>query len=119
MWPRSPVNWCPALGTVLANEEIVDGKSEVGGFDVIRKPMRQWVLKITPTRERLLEDLSLLNGRPVRWRCKRTGSGVPSVPRSISRLLMCRAICAFYHPPRYALRRYVWFWLPGIPWSMW
>jgi leucyl-tRNA synthetase len=55
-----PVNWCPALGTVLANEEIVDGKSEVGGFDVIRKPMRQWVLKITAYADRLLEDLSLV-----------------------------------------------------------
>ena len=52
-----PVNWCPALGTVLANEEIVDGKSEVGGFDVVRKPMRQWVLKITAYADRLLEDL--------------------------------------------------------------
>ena len=55
-----PVNWCPALGTVLANEEIVDGKSEVGGFDVIRKPMRQWVLKITAYADRLLEDLNLV-----------------------------------------------------------
>ena len=54
------MNWCPALGTVLANEEIVDGKSEVGGFDVIRKPMRQWVLKITAYAERLLEDLTLV-----------------------------------------------------------
>ncbi len=52
-----PVNWCPELGTVLANEEVVDGKSEVGGFDVVRKPMRQWVLKITAYAERLLEDL--------------------------------------------------------------
>lgn len=55
-----PVNWCPALSTVLANEEIVDGKSEVGGFDVIRKPMRQWVLKITAYADRLLEDLKLV-----------------------------------------------------------
>ena len=55
-----PVNWCPVLGTVLANEEIVDGKSEVGGFDVIRKPMRQWVLKITAYADRLLDDLSLV-----------------------------------------------------------
>ncbi len=55
-----PVNWCPALGTVLANEEVIDGKSEVGGFDVIRKPMRQWMLKITAYADRLLEDLKLV-----------------------------------------------------------
>lgn len=54
-----PVNWCPELGTVLANEEVIDGKSERGGFPVIRKPMRQWVLKITAYAERLLEDLEL------------------------------------------------------------
>ncbi|MEC4890463.1 MAG: leucine--tRNA ligase [Nitrospira sp.] len=59
-----PVNWCPSLGTVLANEEIVDGKSEVGGFDVIRKPMRQWVLKITAYADRLLEDLKLVEWPP-------------------------------------------------------
>ncbi|MGZ8374793.1 MAG: leucine--tRNA ligase [Nitrospira sp.] len=59
-----PVNWCPALSTVLANEEIVDGKSEVGGFDVIRKPMRQWVLKITAYADRLLEDLTLVDWPP-------------------------------------------------------
>ena len=56
-----PVNWCPALGTVLANEEIVDGKSEVGGFEVVRKPMRQWVLKITAYADRLLDDLKLVD----------------------------------------------------------
>lgn len=55
-----PVNWCPALGTVLANEEIVDGRSEVGGFEVVRKPMRQWVLRITAYAERLLDDLALV-----------------------------------------------------------
>lgn len=56
-----PVNWCPALGTVLANEEVIDGKSERGGHPVIRKPMRQWVLKITEYAERLLEDLDELD----------------------------------------------------------
>ncbi len=56
-----PVNWCPALGTVLANEEIVDGRSEIGGFEVIRKPMRQWMLKITAYADRLLEDLKLVD----------------------------------------------------------
>ncbi len=52
-----PVNWCPALRTVLANEEVVDGKSERGGHPVIRMPMKQWMLKITDYAERLLKDL--------------------------------------------------------------
>ncbi|WP_199617450.1 leucine--tRNA ligase [Paenibacillus alkalitolerans] len=56
-----PVNWCPALGTVLANEEVIDGKSERGGHPVIRLPMRQWVLRITAYAERLLEDLEELD----------------------------------------------------------
>ncbi|WP_042222774.1 leucine--tRNA ligase [Oceanobacillus manasiensis] len=51
------VNWCPALGTVLANEEVIDGKSERGGHPVVRKPMKQWMLKITAYADRLLEDL--------------------------------------------------------------
>jgi leucyl-tRNA synthetase len=55
-----PVNWCPALGTVLANEEVIDGKSERGGHPVIRKPMRQWMLRITAYADRLLEDLDEL-----------------------------------------------------------
>lgn len=58
---EAPVNWCPALGTVLANEEVIDGKSEVGGYEVIRKPMRQWMLKITAYAERLLQDLDELD----------------------------------------------------------
>jgi len=55
-----PVNWCPELKTVLANEEVIDGKSERGGHPVVRKPMRQWILKITAYAERLLQDLDLL-----------------------------------------------------------
>lgn len=55
-----PVNWCPALGTVLANEEVIDGKSERGGHPVIKKPMRQWKLRITAYAERLLQDLDSL-----------------------------------------------------------
>ncbi|MDB6122436.1 MAG: leucyl-tRNA synthetase [Pedosphaera sp.] len=54
---EAPVNWCPELGTVLANEEVIDGKSEVGGFPVVRKPMRQWMLRITAYAEKLLNDL--------------------------------------------------------------
>jgi len=53
-----PVNWCPALGTVLANEEVVGGVSERGGHPVIRRPMRQWMLRITKYAERLLQDLA-------------------------------------------------------------
>jgi leucyl-tRNA synthetase len=56
-----PVWWCPALGTVLANEEVKDGVSERGGFPVERKPMRQWMLRITAYAERLLEDLETLD----------------------------------------------------------
>ncbi|MFA6569186.1 MAG: leucine--tRNA ligase [Victivallales bacterium] len=56
-----PVNWCPALGTVLANEEVIDGKSERGGYPVVRRPMRQWMLKITEYAERLLDDLEGLD----------------------------------------------------------
>ncbi|MFT6562999.1 MAG: leucyl-tRNA synthetase [Limisphaerales bacterium] len=53
----APVNWCPELGTVLANEEVKDGISEVGGFPVVRRPMQQWKLRITEYAQRLLEDL--------------------------------------------------------------
>jgi leucyl-tRNA synthetase len=56
-----PVNWCPALGTVLANEEVINGRSERGNHPVVRKPMRQWILKITAYAERLLSDLDLLD----------------------------------------------------------
>jgi leucyl-tRNA synthetase len=56
-----PVNWCPQLGTVLANEEVVGGVSERGGFPIIRKPMRQWMLRITKYADRLLDDLELVD----------------------------------------------------------
>ncbi|MBW1687394.1 MAG: class I tRNA ligase family protein, partial [Deltaproteobacteria bacterium] len=52
-----PVNWCSALGTVLANEEVIDGKSERGGHPVVRIPMRQWILRITAYADRLIDDL--------------------------------------------------------------
>jgi leucyl-tRNA synthetase len=55
------VNWVPELGTVISNEEVIDGKSERGGYDVIRKPMRQWMLKITAYADRLLDDLELVD----------------------------------------------------------
>jgi leucyl-tRNA synthetase len=58
----APVNWCPQLGTVLANEEVIDGKSEVGGFPVERRPLRQWMLRITAYAERLIDELE-----PLQW----------------------------------------------------
>lgn len=58
---EAPVNWCPELGTVLANEEVIDGKSERGGHPVIRVPMRQWMLRITKYAEQLLEGLDDLD----------------------------------------------------------
>ncbi len=58
---EAPVNWCPGLGTVLSNEEVVDGKSEVGGFPVERRPMRQWMLRITQFAQRLIDDLDTLD----------------------------------------------------------
>jgi leucyl-tRNA synthetase len=58
---EAPVNWCPALGTVLANEEVVNGKSEVGGHPVVRMPLRQWMLRITAYADRLEKDLKGLD----------------------------------------------------------
>ena len=56
-----PVNWCPALGTVLANEEVIDGKSERGDHPVVRLPMKQWMLRITAYADRLIDDLEGLD----------------------------------------------------------
>jgi leucyl-tRNA synthetase len=58
---RVQVNWCPALGTVLANEEVIEGKSEIGGHPVIRTPLRQWMLRITAYADRLAKDLELVD----------------------------------------------------------
>jgi leucyl-tRNA synthetase len=59
---EEPVNWCPGLGTVLANEEVTaDGRSDIGNFPVYRRPMRQWMLRITAMAQRLLDDLDELS----------------------------------------------------------
>ena len=58
---HAPVNWCPELGTVLSNEEVIEGKSEVGGHPVERRPMRQWMLRITAYGQRLIDDLDGLD----------------------------------------------------------
>ena len=92
-----PVNWCPELGTVLANEEVIDGKSEIGGHQVIRKPMRQWMLKITAYAERLLEDLDEVNWLKVS-KCSATGSVVPKARKSISKLMVKMRTCGCIPP---------------------
>lgn len=58
---ETPVNWCQGLGTVLANEEVIDGKSEVGGFSVERRPLKQWMLRITSYAQRLIDELEGLD----------------------------------------------------------
>ena len=81
--PLVPVNWCPELGTVLANEEVIDGKSERGGFPVIRMPLTQWMLRITAYAERLIEELEEVDWpRPSRT-CSATGSAAASARKSI------------------------------------
>lgn len=81
-YANAMVNWCPALGTVLANEEVIDGKSERGNHDVIRKPMRQWMLRITTYSERLLSELSLVDWpesikeQQRNWIGKKTGAEI-------------------------------------------
>ena len=62
-----PVNWCPQLGTVLANEEVVDGKSDIGGFPVVRLPLQQWMLRITAYADRLADDIESVDWpRPIK-----------------------------------------------------
>jgi leucyl-tRNA synthetase len=79
---EAPVNWCPALGTVLANEEVVNGKSEVGNHPVVRMPLRQWMLRITAYADRLEKDLEALDWSPGikalqrNWIGKSTGAEV-------------------------------------------
>ena len=88
------VNWCEELGTVLANEEVIDGKSDRGGYSVIRKPMRQWMLKITAYADRLIDDLDALDwpesvkGMQRNWIGRSEGANVaflvPSVNKSLT-----------------------------------
>ncbi|MDQ2649636.1 MAG: leucine--tRNA ligase [Actinomycetota bacterium] len=58
---EAPVNWCPGLGTVLANEEVIDGRSERGNFPVFRRPLKQWKMRITAYADRLIDDLDRLD----------------------------------------------------------
>lgn len=81
-YAEAMVNWCPALGTVLANEEVIDGKSERGNHDVIRKPMKQWMLRITKYSERLISELDeidwpeAIKEQQRNWIGKKTGTEI-------------------------------------------
>ena len=89
---EAPVNWCPALGTVLANEEIIDGKSERGGHPVVRMPLKQWMLRITAYADRLASELEELNWSESikfmqrNWIGRSTGAEVDFVVESLSPL---------------------------------
>ena len=106
-----PVNWCPELGTVLANEEVIDGKSEVGGFPVVRSPMRQWMLRITAYAERLINDLEGLDWPDSmkemqrNWIGRSEGAEVDfNVARRLTRRVSDQ-ITRFHHAARHAFRR--------------
>ena len=104
---EAPVWWCEELGTVLANEEVVDGKSEVGGFPSSRKPMRQWMLRITAYAERLLAGLDTSTGAIPSRKCSATGSAAAKARKSLFALgLTARGQDSrLHHPPRHLVRR--------------
>ena len=107
-----PVNWCPALGTVLANEEVIDGKSERGNHPVVRMPLRQWLLRITDYAERLLDDLALVDWSDSIKKMQRNWIGQSEGARSILPLASTgdgtQAVDPrLHHPARHALRRHL------------
>ena len=74
------VNWCPQLGTVLANDEVVDGVSERGGYPVVQKKMRQWCLRVSAYAQRLLDGFAEGNPAQLDWPKRRRGSEIQSSP---------------------------------------
>ena len=116
---EAPVNWCPALGTVLANEEVVDGKSERGGHPVVRMPLRQWMLRITAYAERLLEDLEQVDWSEAikemqrNWIGKSEGAEVDFAAGGWPGRGSASSPPA---PTRCSARR-TWCWRPSIRWS--
>lgn len=101
-----PVNWCEELGTVLANDEVIDGKSERGGYPVVRKNMRQWVIDIVQYAERLLEGLDEVDWPESTKEMQRNWIG-KSIGRAggFSGCGACGAIHGFHNPLRHAVRR--------------
>ena len=117
---EAPVWWCEQLGTVLANEEVIDGKSEVGGFPVVRKPMRQWMLRITAYAERLLQDLDTIDWSDSlkemqrNWIGRSEGAEVDfQIAESVG--CGCRRHPRVHHPPGHAVRRHLHGAGPGAP----
>ena len=102
-----PVNWCPALGTVLANEEVIDGKSERGGHPVVRMPMRQWMLRITAYADRLIDDLDEVDWPEPIKKMQRDWIGRSEGARIASSWHGSRQDRGLHHPARHALRRHL------------
>lgn len=100
-----PVNWCPALGTVLANEEVINGLSERGSHPVIRRPMKQWMLRITEYAERLLNDLDELDWPEGVKEMQRNWIGKSTGRRGEVHDHRRRSGHGLHDPPGYALRR--------------
>ena len=109
-----PVNWCPELKAVLANEEVVDGKSEIGGHPVFRLPMRQWMLRITDYAKSLLEGLDDLDWPTVSKNCNVTGSAAQRGQTSIFELpSINEKLTVFTTRPDTLFRRYLYGHGPG------
>ena len=104
-----PVNWCPALGTVLSNEEVIDGRSERGGHPVVRVPMKQWMLRITEYAERLLTDLDELDWPEHIKTMQREWIGRSEGARAQFRARRSPGARdrGVHHAPRHALRRHL------------
>ena len=100
------MNWCPELGTVLANEEVIDGKSHVGGFPVIRRPMRQWMLRITAYAEKLLTDLNTIEWSDSLKEMQRNWIGrSEGAEVDFQTLNSAGQITRLHHSPRHHFRR--------------
>ena len=114
-----PVNWCPALKAVLANEEVKDGFSDIGGHPVVRKPLRQWLLKITAYAERLLNDLEGLDWSESIKEMQRNWIGKSEGrPGRFSGGGRGKEFRGLYHQARYTVRCHVLrTGLPNILWS--
>ena len=116
---EEPVNWCPGLGTVLANEEVTtDGRSDIGDFPVYRRPMRQWMLRITAMAQRLIDDLDELAWPENVSSSSATGSAPATAPSSRCGHRTAMAASRSSPPGRTRCRALpTWCWRPSIRWQ--